>query len=453
MEELTFGNQGALSDLDCQIGGVLEASLVVVGVNHRTLSVKVRERFWVNETRACDALRQLRGSGGIEGAVVLATCNRTEFILWATDAGAALSAVQSYLEREYGMRPDEWDCFYRMTGENALSHTFRVASSLDSMVIGEPEITGQVKSAWLKAQQAGATGRFLDAVFQKALNVSKRVRNETAIGAAAVSVPYAAVELARQIFGSLEGRKVLVLGAGKMGELSARYLATSGASSVWVTNRTYAHAVDLANKLGGGAVPFERRWEHLADADIVLSSTGCPHVILTKEDAERMRQVRQGRPVFLIDIAVPRDIDPAVREVPGIFLYDIDDLEQVVERNRSQRQDAAAEAEEIVAREAAGFARKLAAERVVPTLAAVRAHLEQIRREEIERYRRELGPLSGEEERALEALTLKMMQRISNELARELKQVPEQPEQDQLTAALRRLFHLTRPHAALSSGD
>jgi glutamyl-tRNA reductase len=415
--------------------------------------VEVRECFWVSESRAYDALRQLRGCDGIEEVVVLATCNRTEFILWAADSSSALSAAQSFLEREYGMQPGEWECFYRLSGEEALAHVFRVAASLDSMVIGEPEITGQAKSAWVRAQQAGATGRFLDAVFQKALSVSKRVRNETAIGAAAVSVPYAAVELARQIFGSLEGRKVLVLGAGKMGELSARYLVSSGASAVWVTSRTYAHAVELASKLGGCAVPFEQRWEHLANADIVLSSTGCPHVVLTKEDAERIRQARQGRPVFLIDIAVPRDIDSAVREVPGIFLYDIDDLEQVVERNRSQRQAAAVEAEKIVARETAGFARKLAAERVVPTITAMRAHLEQIRSEEIERYRREFGPLGTEEEHALDALTLKMVQRISNELARELKQVPEQPEQDQLTAALRRLFHLSCPHAALSAGD
>jgi glutamyl-tRNA reductase len=321
------------------------------------------------------------------------------------------------------------------------------------MVVGEPEITGQVKAAWSKAQQAGATGRFLDAVFQKALGVSKRVRNETAIGAAAVSVPYAAVELARQIFGSLKDRKVLVLGAGKMSELSARYLVASGASAVWVTNRTYAHAVELADRLGGGAVPFEDRWQHLADADIVLSSTGCPHVVISKEDAQRIHGARQGRPVFLIDIAVPRDIDPAVRDVPGVFLYDIDDLEQVVERNLSQRQAAATEAEQIVAREAQSFSRKLASERVVPTITALHAHLEQIRQEEMERYEREFGPLSAAEQQALDALTAKMVQRISSELARELKQIPERPEQDQLADALRRLFHLPRPRPALSTGD
>ncbi|MCL5287621.1 MAG: glutamyl-tRNA reductase, partial [Acidobacteria bacterium] len=324
------------------------------------------------------------------------------------------------------------------------AHIFRVTSSLDSMVVGEPEITGQVKSAWARAQQAGTTGRFLDAVFQKALSVAKRVRNETPIGAAAVSVPYAAVELARQIFGSLEQRKVLVLGAGKMSELSARYLVANGASSLWVTNRTFEKAVELATLLHGVAVPFEDRWRHLAQADIVLASTGCPHVILTREDAERMHHEREGRPVFLIDIAVPRDIDPAVREIPGMFLYDIDDLEHVVAHNLEGRHTAALAAEKIVAAEAAGFRRKLAAERVVPTIVAVRQRLDEIRRQELDRFRAEFGPLCEEHERALDELAARIVQRISTQLARELKQAPENAEQDILTAAVRQLFRLHR---------
>jgi glutamyl-tRNA reductase len=431
----------------------LAASLLVIGVNHRTSPVAARERFWMNESGMYEALNQLRCARGIEEAVVLVTCNRTEFILWAADTVAAASAVREYLAARHGLVPDEWENFYRFEADGALRHIFRVAASLDSMVVGEPEITGQVKAAWTKAQKAGATGRFLDTVFQKALSVSKRVRNETTIGAAAVSVPYAAVELAKQIFGSLEGRRVLVLGAGKMGELSARYLIASGAAAVWVTNRTFAHAVELAGKLGGAAVPFEERWQHLAASDIVISSTGCPHVILSRQDAERIHRARQGRPVFLIDIAVPRDIDPAVRQVPGVFLYDIDDLEQVVSRNLGQRHAAAAGAEKIVAREAQVFAAKLKAERVVPTIASLRARLEEIRREEIERYRRQAGPLTPADEELLAALTAQMVQRIATELARELKQAPGQPEQDQLTAAVRRLFHLSWPHAALTAGD
>ncbi len=425
-------------------GYASKATLVVVGLNHRTAPVEVRERFWFSETQRYEALQQLLRAPGIEEGVVLATCNRTEFILWANHASAAVNSVRELLERARALQPSDWDSYYRLFGQNALVHIFRVAASLDSMVVGEPEITGQVKSAWSKAQKAGTSGHFLDAAFQKALSVSRRVREETAIGSSAVSVPYAAVQLARQIFGGLEGRKVLVLGTGKMGELSARYLLSSGATPVWVTNRTYENALSLAEKLGGTAVRFEDRWQHLADADIVIGSTGCPHAVLTREDAERIHQHRQGRPVFFIDIAVPRDIEPAVREVPGVFLYDIDDLERVVAQNLSGRQAAAVEAERIVAGEAKAFLRKLAAQGVVPTIVALRERLEEIRRQELERYCAEAGPLSQSEEQALEALTSQLVQKIASQLARELKEIPEKPEQERLSAAVRRLFGLQR---------
>ncbi len=432
------------------IDGVdLKPNLILIGLNYRSDPVEVRERFWIGESRLYGALHQLAAAHGIEEVVVLATCNRTEFILWAGDVSSAAAAVEGFLTRECAMSSSEWQHFYRLEGDAALAHIFRVAASLDSMIVGEPEITGQVKSAWAKAQEAGTSGRCLDAVFQKALGVAKRVRNETPIGSSAVSVPYAAVQLARQIFGRLAGRKALILGTGKMGTLSARYLLASGATAVWVTNRTYENALSLAEKLGGVAIPFEERWQHLVDADIIIGSTGCPHAILTREDAERIHQHRQGRPVFLIDIAVPRDIDPAVREVPGVFLYDIDDLERVVAHNLSERRTAAAEAEQIVAAEAQAFGRKLAAQGVVPTIVAVRERLEEIRRQELERYRAECGPLSQTEEQTLELLSSQLVQRIASQLARELKQIPERPEQEQLTAAVRRLFGLqSRPPAA-----
>lgn len=418
----------------------MEDALLVIGLNHRTAPVQTRERFWISESRRFDVLAELLRAPGVEEAIVLATCNRTEFILWAAEPAAAIASVRRLLEQNFGLTDSDWENFYRRTGEDALLHVFRVAASLDSMIVGEPEITGQFKTAWAKAQQAGATGRFLDTVMQKALSVAKRVRNETPIGSAAVSVPYAAVELARQIFGGLTGRKVLIFGTGKMGELSARYLLSNGATAVWVTNRTYEHAVSLAKELGGRAIPFEQRWDHLADADIVISSTGCPHMILGREDAQRIHQRRSGRPVFLIDIAVPRDIDPAVRSIPGVFLYDIDDLEQVVARNLQERRAAAVEAERVVAREAQGFRSKLAAERVVPTIVAVRARLDEMRRQELENFRAESGPLSPAEDQALETLTAQLVQRIAGQLARELKQIAGRAEQDQLTAALRRLF-------------
>jgi glutamyl-tRNA reductase len=428
-----------------------DGALTVVGLNHRTAAVEVRERFWVSEIRGYEILSRLRRHPEVREGVVLATCNRTEFIVWASGAGSGVAAIREMLESEFGLTAGDWEAFYRYAGDEALRHVFRVACGLDSMVLGEPEITGQVKTAWARAQQAGATSRYLDAVFQKALNVSKRVRCETAIGSAAVSVPYAAVQLARQIFGPLEGRRVLVIGAGKMGEASARSMLAGGASELWVTSRTLAAAEEMARKLGGTPVEFAERWKYLAQADIVLSSTGCPHVILDRSDAERMRRERGGRPVFLIDIAVPRDVDPAVREIPGVFLYDIDDLERVVRRNLDERRAAAAAAERLIAAEQAAFRKTLEAQRVVPTIVAVRERLEEIRRQEMQRFLAEIGPLGDEERRALDALTARLVERIAGQVARELKRAPERPEQDRLAAALHQLFHL--PRAQVMTGE
>jgi glutamyl-tRNA reductase len=308
--------------------------------------------------------------------MVLATCNRTEFIVWTRDASAAANSILKFLTAQYGLRLCEWKHFYRLLDEAALVHIFRVASSLDSMIIGEPEIVAQVKDGWALAQKVGTTSRFLDAVLQKSLSVSKRVRTETAIGHSAVSVPYAAVELAKQIFGTLDERKILLMGAGKMSELSARYLKKYGATDVRVINRTLENAQELAKQLGGTAYPFEERWQHLVEADIVISSTSCPHPIFTRDEAEVIRRERDGRQLLLIDIAVPRDIDPAVRDVHGIFLYDIDDLENVVKRNAGDRATAANAAQDIINQEAKFFRRKLMAERVVPTIVALRLRLD-----------------------------------------------------------------------------
>jgi len=403
----------------------------------------MREKFWLSEERAYRALEILTSADGIEEAVLLSTCNRTEFVLWANDTNTASESLRLFLNRQFGLSPEEWSHFYRHVGQAGIAHLFRVVSGLDSMIVGEPEITGQAKTAWSRAHRIGASGRMLDAAFQKSMNVCKRVRTETAIGNLAVSVPYAAVELAKQIFGSLAGRKVLVLGAGKMSELSARYLAASGASEIHVTNRTFAHAQQLALALDGQAIPYEERWNCFAHDDIVISSTGCPHVVFTREDAERVRNERRGSPIFLIDIAVPRDIDPAVRELAGVFLYDIDDLERVVARNLDERRAAAAEAEKIVLREAVAFFARLDAERVVPTIIALRQLLEEIRQEEMESLRTGLDTLTVAQEKAIGEMTARITQRVANRLARELKQIEHKPERDELASALRRLFRLS----------
>ena len=415
---------------------------MVIGVNYRTAPVAVRERFWISESRRHETLVHLSRAEAIDEIVVLSTCNRTEFVLWTRDASAAANSVLNFLTHEYCLRLSEWKHFYRLLDDAALAHIFRVASSLDSMVLGEPEIVAQVKAAWALAQEVGTSGRFLDAVLQKALGVSKRVRNETAIGNCAVSVPYAAVELARQIFGSLKGRKVLLLGAGKMSELSARYLIKNGATDVRVVNRTLERAEELAQKLGGVAVPFEQRRQHLAEADVVISSTACPHMILSREEAEAICRERAGAPLLLVDIAVPRDIDPAVREVHGVFLYDIDEMEQVVKRNAGERQLAAAEAEKIVAAETKFFRHRLLAEHVVPTIVALRERLNDLCRQELEALRHDAGPFPQDQDQILESLTARITQRIAGALARELKELPEKVEQEQMTAAVQRLFHL-----------
>jgi len=430
----------------------VEPSLMVVGLNYRTAPVAVREHFWIGENRRYEALVHLSRAEGIEEVIVMATCNRTEFWLWANDVTLAANSVMRLLGAEYGLKLCEWKHFYRLLDEAALLHIFRVASSLDSMVVGEPQVVSQVKQAWQQAQKLSATGRFLDAVLQKALNVSKRVRTETAIGNAPVSIPYAAVELARQIFGTLKDKKVLLLGAGKMSELSAGGLLNHGASSVRVITRTLEHADELAAKLGGVATPFEERWQHMAEADIIISSTSCPHTILSREEAELMLRGRKDKdqPLVIVDIAMPRDIDSAVRDVKGIFLYDLDDLENVVDHNAGEREAAATEAQKILQAEAQGFRRKLMAERVVPTIVALRLRLDEICRQELDSFRQENGPFSKDQDEMLNAVMSRMTQKIAGSLARELKDLPEKVQQEQMTTALQRLFHLQTAETALA---
>jgi glutamyl-tRNA reductase len=421
---------------------------MVIGVNHRTTPVAVRERFWISETRRGEALAQLNQAEGVEEVIVLSTCNRTEFLLWVSEPTLAENSVLRFLTAEYGLTLCEWKHFYRLLDEAALLHIFRITASLDSMMLGEPQIVSQFKTAWMDAQKSGSTGRFLDAVSQKALTVSKRVRNETAIGNSAVSVPYAAVELAKQILGTLENKRVLLIGAGKMSELSARYLVNHGASSVNVMNRTYEHAQELAATLGGTAVPFEERWQHLAAADIVISSTSSPHFIVSREEAEVVVRQRDARPLVLVDIALPRDIDSTVREVEGAFLYDLDDLEALVQHNAGEREAAALDAQKIVEEEAQGFRRKLSAERVVPTIVALRVRLDEICRQELESFKHESGPFSKDQGALFEEVAIRITRRIAGSLARELKKFPEKGEQEQLTVAVQRLFHLETPEKA-----
>jgi glutamyl-tRNA reductase len=440
----------------------VEPSLMVVGLNYRTAPMAVRERFWIDESQRYQALIHLSRAEGIEEVIILSTCNRTEFFLWANDVTLAANSVMRLLGVDFGLKLEEWKHFYRLLDQAALLHIFRVVSRLDSMVVGAPQIVPQAKAAWQQAEKIGASARFLDAVMQKALAVSERIGRETAILKAPASIPSTAVKLARQIFGPLANKKVLVLGAGEMGELSACELIkqSGGSVSVSVINRTFEHAAELAAKLGGTAFPFEDRWHHMAEADIIIGATSCPHRILSRDEAERVMAERKLRaaavcagsgakkthpippPLLIADLAMPRDIDPAVRNVKGIFLYDLDDLENVADDTAAEREAAAAEAQKILRQQALGFCRTLLPDTVVPTIVQVCQRLDEVCRKELNAFREENGPFSKDQDEMLNAVLARMTQRISASLAREIKEVPEKVEQEQMTQALQRLFHL-----------
>lgn len=428
----------------------MEPTLMVIGLNHRTAPLAMRERFWISENRRYEVLRQLQNAEGIEEIVVLSTCCRTEFLLWASEPTLAANSLLHFLGAEHGLKLTEWEHFYRRLDECALTHIFSVTSGLDSLVLGEAQIVSQVKAAWEQARTVGAAGRFLNAVLEKALGVSKQVRSTTAIEKLAVSIPAAALDLARQIFGSIEGRKILLLGTGKASELSARHMVDEGAGSVVVIDQSQVRAQELAEKFGGTAATLADRWRCMLAADIVISSTGCPHVILTREEAERIAIERNRVALVIVDIGMPRDVDPEVRRVDGILLCDLDGLERAVRSNAAERMAAAADAEKIVAAEAQVFRGKLQAESMVPTIVALRNRLDEICRQELESFIEERGPFTREQDQSLHAITAQVIQKIASSLARELKELPEKEEQEQMAAAVARLFHLNSPQGALA---
>jgi glutamyl-tRNA reductase len=419
---------------------------MVIGLNHRTAPVAMRERFWIGETRRYAVLRQLSSAEGIEEVVVLSTCCRTEFLVWASEPTLAANSLLHFLVVEHGLKLKEWEHFYRLLHESALTHIFQVTSGLDSLVLGEPQIVLQVKAAWEQARTVGAAGRFLNAVLEKALSVSSQVRQETAISDLTVSIPTAALDLARDIFGSLDGRRVLLLGTGKMSQLAARQMVDSGAGSVVVIDQSPTRAKEWAEKLGGTASVLADRWKCMLRADIVISAIGCR--VLTREEAERIAVERNRVALVILDIGMPRDVEPEVRRVDGILLYDLDGLERTVNSNATERTAAAAEAEKIVAAEAQAFRGKLQAQSVVPTIVALRQRLDEICRQELDSFTGERGPFTREQDQSLHAITAQVIQKIASSLARELKEVPEKEEQEQMTAAVTRLFHLEPPQRA-----
>jgi glutamyl-tRNA reductase len=416
----------------------------ITGVNHRSAPVEVRERLAFDDSALSEALVALKGRPGFCEGMILSTCNRVEVALTCEDnSKTAAVEVDEFLADTRQVRR-EWVApyLYRFEDSDAIRHLFRVAASLDSMVIGEPQILGQLKSAYSLAKEHGAVSGFMDALLTRAFSVAKRVRSETDIGANAVSISYAAVELAREIFGSLEGKKIMIVGAGKMSELAARHLSRSGAGQILVTNRTHQRALEMVELFDGQLVDYTRFLAALPEVDIVISSSAAPHYIILRDDMKKVLEARRNKPMFLIDIAVPRNIEPTVNELDNVFLYDIDDLQKVIETNLQGRMDSAKEAEAIVHEEVERMVARLKAREVAPTIVKLQEELERVRATEIARMRTKLGVLTPEQEQAIEALTKSMINKIAHGPISEIRQHASQPDGHHFINAVRKVFRL-----------
>lgn len=416
-------------------------NLALVGINHRTAPVEIRERMNIQEDRLSAAVSDLVHRDGIEEGLILSTCNRVEVVTRLRDQADPVPLLRGFLADYHhcDLAPYE-RYFYWYRQEEAIRHLFRVASSLDSMILGEPQVLGQMKSAYTTARGVGALSGALNEIVSQALAAGRRVRRETAIGATAVSVSYAAVELARKIFGSLEGKTIFVIGAGKMSELAAKHLLRSGASAIFVSNRTYERAVELARAFHGTAIRFEELFDHIERADIIISSTAAPHFVIYRSQAEKWLSARKNRPMFFVDIAVPRNVEPSINELGNAFVYDIDDLGQVVEANRKQREREAVWAEEIVHQEVQRTVRRLAAHEVVPTIVALEERLNRIREGEMERLRGRLSALTSDQREAVDALTRSIQNKILHGPITELKSGAGRPDHGALVQLIRKIF-------------
>lgn len=418
-------------------------SIVLVGVNHKSAPIAVRERLAFSEDACAASLRELVDGELIREGLIVSTCNRVE-VLTETTSGRfddSTERVIQFLSRRDVPRNFFEANLYKHVDDSAVRHLFRVASSLDSQVVGEPQVLGQVRRAYSIALDAGTAGRVLNRLVHHAFRVAKRVRTETGIGTNAVSISYMAVELGKKIFDSLKGQTALLVGAGEMAELSARHLVNAGISRVIVANRTDASARQLADTFGGEAVNFSRLADYLAEADVVICSTGADDYVVTEDMARAALHKRRNRPSFFIDISVPRNIDPAIGKIPNMFVFDIDDLESVITSNIREREREAERAELIVESEIMQFQQSLRALDAGPAIGTFRQTLQDVARLEFNRRRAQLGELSPEQERAIEALLLSTVNKISHPVLSQLRSSYDAADSDKI-AAWRELFGL-----------
>ena len=419
----------------------------VVGLSHRTAPVEVRERFAFHPSEAPDALRSLLDKPGVGEAALISTCNRTELYLHLLEAEQGVAHAKQVLASQAGELSEPAERFlYVRREKDVVRHLFRVVSGLDSMVLGEVQIQGQVRDAYEAARSLThthpAVGAALNRLFQKALAIGSRVRAETRIAEGAASVPSAAVELARKIFGSLRGRRGMVLGAGEMGELTLQCLVNEGLESLIVASRDLTRARKLAEDLRGSAVPYREFLDHLQDVDILITSTGAPHPVVTHAQFRRTMVDEPRSPLFVIDIAVPRDVEPAVGDLPNVFLYSIDDLEHVVTANLERRRAEIPRAEELVEEAAADFWRWYSGLRAVPVLKRLRERADELRRAELERTLSHLDHLSAEDREQIDRLTRSLLQKLLHGPTKRLKEAAEDGCEHDVLEAARFLFDL-----------
>jgi len=416
--------------------------LIAIGLNHRTAPVHVRERLSIAEARLPAMLESVRTLPGIGCAAIVSTCNRVETFLSAENEDVIEAVVNWLADQADSDRGELEKHLYILRHADVVKHLFRVASGLDSMIIGEPQIHGQVRAAFMTGQRCGSLDPLLTQLFEQTMRVAKKVRTDTGIGEHAVSVPYAAIELAKKIFGDLNGLQALLLGAGEIGELVAEHLNGNGLKQIFVANRAYERAQQLAERFGGDAIRFESVEANLAASDIVIASTAAPHYVIDKSHVERALATRKRKNLFLIDLSVPRNIDPEIAHVDGAYLYNIDDLQLVADSNRELRLRKADEAEEIIGREVESFRKRIAAQDAVPTIVELQQRLETIRNAELEKCLRRVGPVTAEQREAIEMMTTQMVNKILHYPILQLREAEEPQDRESLRKTIRKIFGL-----------
>ncbi len=386
--------------------------IILIGLSHKTAPVEIREKLSIPKTLLREYLKELVSLPGVQEGAIISTCNRVE-IISVINQRMGEQVLINFLSSVAKLPGEELDRYlYKLRDEEAVKHLFRVASSLDSMIIGEPQILGQVKEAYRCAVESKVAKLILNKLFHRAFFVAKRVRTETKIASQAVSVSYAAVELAKKIMGDLKDKKALLIGAGEMSELAAKNLLSQGIKEILVTNRTHARAEELAAELHGRPIPFAEFFGHLKEVDIVISSTGSSHYVVHKDQVQSIIRARRHRPMFFIDSDLPRDIDPQINEIDNIYVYDIDDLQNVVEENKEERKKEIAKAESIVQQGESSFQKWLKSLEVVPTILDLRQRLEKIRQEEVNKTFSLLRNASAEEREIINLLTQSLINKI-----------------------------------------